>query len=89
MIEAIGWLIVAVVVMYLGKVIGVKDVSSFEVAAIDVDGEFLGDPKGWQSREDINELIKIKNNDRVNRRIISNKSNINIRVKLINKYYNK
>jgi|TARA_B110000914_G_scaffold202708_1_gene195816 hypothetical protein len=37
----------------------VKDVSSFEVAAIDVDGEFLGDPKGWQSREDINELIKL------------------------------
>ena len=27
--------------------------------AIDVDGEFLGDPKGWQSREDINELIKL------------------------------
>jgi|TARA_B110000977_G_scaffold31136_1_gene41166 hypothetical protein len=37
----------------------VKDVSSFEVMAIDVDGEFLGDPKGWQSREDINELIKL------------------------------
>ena len=37
----------------------VEDVSSFEVAAIDVDGEFLGDPKGWQSREDINELIKL------------------------------
>ena len=37
----------------------VEDVSSFEVAAIDVDGEFLGPPKGWQSREDINELIKL------------------------------
>lgn len=35
----------------------VEDVSSFEVAAIDVDGEFLGDPKGWQSREDINNKI--------------------------------
>ena len=35
----------------------VKDVSSFEVMVIDVDGEFLGDPKGWQSREDINKLI--------------------------------
>jgi len=33
--------------------------SSFEVMVIDVDGEFLGDPKGWQSREDINELIKL------------------------------
>ena len=28
-----------------------------EVMVIDVDGEFLGDPKGWQSREDINKLI--------------------------------
>ena len=37
----------------------VEDVSSFEVMAIDVDGEFLGDVKGWQSREDINELIKL------------------------------
>ncbi len=37
----------------------VEDVSSFEVMAIDVDGEFLGDAKGWQSREDINELIKL------------------------------
>jgi len=36
----------------------VKDVSSFEVMAIDPDGEFIGDAKGWQSREDINELIK-------------------------------
>ncbi len=35
----------------------VEDVSSFEVAAIDADGEFLGDPKGWQSREDINNKI--------------------------------
>ena len=35
-----------------------KDVSSFEVMAIDADGEFLGDAKGWQSREDINQLIK-------------------------------
>jgi hypothetical protein len=42
-----------------GAVDNVEDVSSFEVAAIDVDGEFLGDPKGWQSREDINELIKL------------------------------
>ena len=37
----------------------VKDVSSFEVMVIGADGEFLGDPKGWQSREDINELIKL------------------------------
>ena len=35
----------------------VEDVSSFEVAAIDADGEFFGDPKGWQSREDINNKI--------------------------------
>ena len=42
-----------------GAVDNVEDVSSFEVAAIDVDGKFLGDPKGWQSREDINELIKL------------------------------
>ena len=42
-----------------GAVDNVEDVSSFEVATIDVDGKFLGDPKGWQSREDINELIKL------------------------------
>jgi hypothetical protein len=36
----------------------VKDVSSFEVMVIDANGKFLGDPKGWQSREDINQLIK-------------------------------
>tara|TARA_R110000822_G_scaffold264391_1_gene388503 strand:- start:13 stop:276 length:264 start_codon:yes stop_codon:yes gene_type:complete len=37
----------------------IDEVSSFEVIAIDPDGEFLGDAKGWQSREDINELIKL------------------------------
>jgi hypothetical protein len=38
----------------------VKDVSSFEVAVFDQDGEFIGGDMvlGWQSREDINELIK-------------------------------
>ena len=36
----------------------VKDVSSFEVMVIDANGKFLGDPKGCQSREDINQLIK-------------------------------
>ena len=44
-----------------GEVNNVKDASSFEVAIFDQDGdgEFLGDAKGWQSREDINELIKL------------------------------
>jgi len=38
----------------------VKDVSSFEVAVFDQDGEFIGGDMvlGWQSREDINKLIK-------------------------------
>ena len=35
-----------------------NEVSTFEVLAFDADGEHLGDVKGWQSREDINELIK-------------------------------
>ena len=38
----------------------VEDVSSFEVAIFDQDGEFIGDDMvlGWQSREDINKLIE-------------------------------
>ena len=36
----------------------VKDVASFEVAVINKDGDFVGDVKGWQVREDINKLIK-------------------------------
>ena len=32
--------------------------SSFEVAIFNPEGEFVGDVKGWQSREDINVLIK-------------------------------
>ena len=35
-----------------------QDVSSFEVLAFKNDGTHLGDVKGWQSREDIDELIK-------------------------------
>ena len=43
-----------------GAVNNVKDASSFEVAIFDQDGEFIGDDMvlGWQSREDINKLIK-------------------------------
>ena len=43
-----------------GEVNNVKDASSFEVAIFDQDGEFIGDDMvlGWQSREDINKLIK-------------------------------
>jgi hypothetical protein len=43
-----------------GAVNDVKDVSSFEVAIFDQDGEFIGDDMvlGWKSREDINKLIK-------------------------------
>tara|TARA_B110001450_G_C17221806_1_gene319742 strand:- start:228 stop:506 length:279 start_codon:yes stop_codon:yes gene_type:complete len=36
----------------------VKDVASFEVAVINKDGDFVGDIKGWQGREDIDKLIK-------------------------------
>ena len=36
----------------------VKDVASFEVAIINKDGDFVGDVKGWQGREDIDKLIK-------------------------------
>ena len=36
----------------------VEDVSSFEVAVIDKDGEFVDDVLGWQGREDIDNLIK-------------------------------
>ena len=35
----------------------VEDVSSFEVAVVNPDGEFMGDVKGWLDREDINSLI--------------------------------
>ena len=43
-----------------GAVNNVKDASSFEVAIFDQDGEFIGDDMvlGWQSKEDINKLIK-------------------------------
>ena len=43
-----------------GTVNNVKDASSFEVAIFDQDGEFIGDDMvlGWQSKEDINKLIK-------------------------------
>ena len=34
------------------------DFDKFEVAVIDQDGKFIGDPKGWQSRSDIDELIE-------------------------------
>jgi len=34
------------------------DFDKFEVAVIDPDGKFIGDPKGWQSRSDIDELIE-------------------------------
>jgi len=41
----------------------VEDASSFEVAVFDQDGKFIGADDdlvlGWQSREDINTLIKI------------------------------
>ena len=43
-----------------GTVNNVKDASSFEVAIFDQDGEFIGDDMvlGWQSREDIDKIIK-------------------------------
>ena len=43
-----------------GTVNNVKDASSFEVAIFDQDGEFIGDDMvlGWQSKEDIDKLIK-------------------------------
>ena len=43
-----------------GEVNNVKDASSFEVAIFDQDGEFIGDDMvlGWQSREDIDKIIK-------------------------------
>ena len=43
-----------------GAVNNVKDASSFEVAIFDQDGEFIGDDMvlGWQSREDIDKIIK-------------------------------
>jgi len=45
-----------------GPVDNVKDVSSFEVAIFDQDGNFIGDDHdmvfGWQSREDIDKLIQ-------------------------------
>jgi hypothetical protein len=37
------------------------DFGKFEVAVIDTAGEFLGDPLGWQTREDIDGLIKLYN----------------------------
>jgi hypothetical protein len=40
-----------------GAVDSVEDVSSFEVAVFDQNGDFVGEPRGWQSREDINSLI--------------------------------
>jgi hypothetical protein len=43
-----------------GPVNNVKDVSSFEIAIFDQEGEFIGKDMvlGWQSREDINKIIK-------------------------------
>ena len=45
-----------------GPVDNVKDVSSFEVAIFDQDGNFIEDDHdmvlGWQSREDIDKLIQ-------------------------------
>ena len=43
-----------------GPVDNVKDVSSFEVAIFDQDGNFIEDDMvlGWQSREDIDKLIQ-------------------------------
>ena len=35
------------------------DFDKFEVAIFDQDGKFIGDVKGWQSREDIDKLIQI------------------------------
>jgi hypothetical protein len=35
--------------------------SSFEVAVFDKEGKMMGDPTGWQSRENINTLIKLLN----------------------------
>ena len=32
--------------------------SSFEVAIFDKEGEFMDEPLGWQSREDINGIIE-------------------------------
>ena len=40
-----------------GAVDKVEDVSSFEVAVLGPNGGFVGEPRGWQSREDINSLI--------------------------------
>tara|TARA_B110000977_G_C10746926_1_gene365219 strand:+ start:324 stop:590 length:267 start_codon:yes stop_codon:yes gene_type:complete len=34
------------------------DFSKFEVAVIDKDGKFIGDPRGWQTREKVEGLIK-------------------------------
>ena len=46
-----------------GPADNVKDVSSFEVAVFDQDGEFIQAEHdmvlGWQSREDIDKLIQI------------------------------
>ena len=33
--------------------------SSFEVAVFDKEGKMMGDPTGWQSRDNINTLIKL------------------------------
>ena len=35
-----------------------QDVSSFEVAIFDKNGNMSDDPLGWQSRDDIDQLIK-------------------------------
>jgi hypothetical protein len=34
------------------------DFNKFEVAVIDKDGEFIGDPRGWQTRTKVDEIIK-------------------------------
>jgi|TARA_B100001094_G_scaffold326309_1_gene382206 hypothetical protein len=43
-----------------GPINKAEDVSSFEVAIFDQDGEFIGDDMvlSWQSREDINNIIE-------------------------------
>ena len=42
------------------KNLGTPDAfSSFEVAVFDKEGEMMGDPTGWQSRDNINTLIKL------------------------------
>jgi len=43
---------------FTGELKKPDSVSSFEVAIFNKEGEFEMDPIGWQSREDIDELVK-------------------------------